>query len=162
MTETPQPRLTRVGIIKLVFFVLIVSIFIGLAVHNAPTNPVGNGLDTNNKETREALIASLDEGSEKLNNSKAALMETGIYLPDPLTEPSSIHTVEPEVVMCPQYRLPVLPELPELPPKEVMDTVSKDQLNFILYQHIKAHQERTVEARKRIYASYAEYLKGCE
>ena len=115
-----------------------------------------------NKETREALIASLDEGNQKLNHSQSALIETGIYQADPLTAPPGIQTVEPEVVMCPQYQLPVLPELPELPPKEVMDSVSKDQLNFILYQHIKANQERTIEVRKRIYVSYAEYMKSCE
>lgn len=162
MTETPQPRLTTVGIIKLVFFVLILFIFIGLAVHNAPTKPVENGLDTDNKETREALITSLDEGNEKLANSKSVMIEAGIYRRNPLTKPPSVRTVQPEEFTCPLYRMPALPDLPELPPREVLDTVSKDQLNFILYQHIKDHQERTIEARKRIYTSYTEYVKDCE
>lgn len=162
MTETPQPQLTKVGIIKFVFFILIVSIFIGLAVNNAPTKPVENGLDTDNKETREALITSIDEGNEKLAQSKSVMIEAGIYQRDPLTKPPRAPTVEPEVFTCPLYRLPPLPELPELPPKEVMDTVTKDQLNFILYQHIKDHQERTIEARKRVYNSYTEYVKNCE
>lgn len=162
MTETPQPRLTTVGIIKLVFFVLILSIFIGFAVYTSPTKPVKKGLDTDNKETRDALITSLDEGNEELAISKSVMTEAGVYRLDPLTKPPSVRTVDPEALTCPLYRLPTLPELPELPPREVLDTVTKDQLNFILYQHIKDHQERTIEARKRVYVSYTEYVEDCE
>lgn len=65
------------------------------------------------------------------------------------------------VVMCPKYMLPELPPLPKLPPKEVLVTLDKDQLNAVLYQQVRSHQERVLNARKILYASYEEYLKGC-
>lgn len=164
MREDPRHRLTPTGMIKLTFLVIIVSVFIGWGLYKSPVNLEESGLDKKDKLTREVLVDSLGKGDAKLNNSKEILMESGIYQTDPLVTgtPPRVQTLDAEEIMCPQYRLPVLPELPELPPKEVMDTVSKDQLNFILYQHIKAHQERTIEVRKRIYVSYADYLKSCE
>ena len=65
------------------------------------------------------------------------------------------------VVMCPKFILPELPPLPKLPPKEVLVTLDKDQLNAVLYQHIRSHQERLLNARKILYGSYEEYLKSC-
>ena len=65
------------------------------------------------------------------------------------------------VVMCPKFILPVLPALPKLPPKEVLVTLDKDQLNAVLYQHVRSHQERLLNARKILYTSYGEYLKSC-
>ena len=65
------------------------------------------------------------------------------------------------VVMCPKFILPVLPALPKLPPKEVLVTLDKDQLNAVLYQHVRSHQERVLNARKILYTSYEEYLKSC-
>ena len=65
------------------------------------------------------------------------------------------------VVMCPKFNLPELPPPPKLPPKEILVTLDKDQLNAVLYQHIRSHQERLLNARKILYASYVEYLKTC-
>ncbi len=65
------------------------------------------------------------------------------------------------VVMCPKFILPELPPLPKLPPKEVLVTLDKDQINAVLYQHVRSHQERVLNARKILYASYEEYLKTC-
>ena len=65
------------------------------------------------------------------------------------------------VIMCPKYTLPDSPPLPKLPPKEVLVTLDKDQLNAVLYQHVRSHQERVLNARKVLYASYEEYLKTC-
>ena len=65
------------------------------------------------------------------------------------------------VIMCPKYTLPELPPLPKLPPKEILVTLDKDQLNAVLYQHIRSHQERLLNARKILYGSYEEYLKSC-
>ena len=64
-------------------------------------------------------------------------------------------------VMCPKYTLPELPPLPKLPPKEILVTLDKDQLNAVLYQHIRSHQERLLNERKILYGSYEEYLKSC-
>ena len=65
------------------------------------------------------------------------------------------------VVMCPKFILPELPPLPKLPPKEILVTLDKDQLNAVLYQHIRSHQELLLNARKILYGSYEEYLKSC-
>lgn len=65
------------------------------------------------------------------------------------------------VVMCPKFILPELPPLPKLPPKEILVTLDKDQLNAVLYQHVRSHQERVLNARKILYTSYEEYLKSC-
>lgn len=73
---------------------------------------------------------------------------------------ASSSNTEP-VVMCPKFILPELPPLPKLPPKEILVTLDKDQLNAVLYQHIRSHQERLLNARKILYGSYEEYLKSC-
>ncbi len=65
------------------------------------------------------------------------------------------------VVMCPKFNLPELPPLPKLPPKEVLVTLDKDQLNTVLYLQVRSHQEQVLNARKILYASYEEYLKSC-
>ena len=64
-------------------------------------------------------------------------------------------------VMCPKFILPELPPPPKLPPKEVLVTLDKDQLNAVLYQHIRSHQEWVLNTRKILYTSYEEYLKSC-
>ena len=164
MREEPRHRMTTTGTIKLVALIIIISIFIGLALYKRPIDVTGQGLDINDKETRGALVKSLDSGNNELIDSKSILIKSGIY--DEISTDESplprVQALDAETIMCPQYKLPLLPELPELPPKEVMDTVSKDQLNFILYQHIKQHQERTIEVRRHIYVSYSDYLKSCE
>ena len=65
------------------------------------------------------------------------------------------------VVMCPKFILPELPPPPKLPPKEILVTLDKDQLNAVIYQHIRSHQELVLNARKILYESYEEYLKTC-
>ena len=65
------------------------------------------------------------------------------------------------VIMCPKYTLPELPPLPKLPPKEILVTLDKDQLNAVLYQQVRSHQEQVLNARKILYGSYEEYLKSC-
>lgn len=64
-------------------------------------------------------------------------------------------------VMCPKYILPELPPVPKLPPKEVLTGLDKDQLNVVLYQNVRSHQERVLVARKILYTSYEDYLKSC-
>ena len=73
---------------------------------------------------------------------------------------ASSSNTEP-IVMCPKFILPEVPPFPKLPPKEVLVTLDKDQLNAVLYQHIRSHQEQVLNARKILYASYEEYLKSC-
>ena len=63
--------------------------------------------------------------------------------------------------MCPKFILPELPPLPKLPPKEILVTLDKDQLNAVLYQQVRSHQEQVLNARKILYGSYEVYLKSC-
>ena len=73
---------------------------------------------------------------------------------------ASSSNTEP-IVMCPKFILPELPPLPKLPPKEILVTLDKDQLNAVLYQQVRSHQEQVLNARKILYGSYEEYLKSC-
>lgn len=153
---------TKVGIIKLILLIIVGGTLLAIGFYGGGDKPA---LDDNKQESvREAMISSLDEGDERLIESTQLLVDAGIYSKEAVETVNGliIPTENAETILCPQYILPVLPELPELPPKEVMDTVTRDQLNFILYQHIKAHQNRTVEVRKRIFHSYAKYLESCE
>lgn len=157
---TTPHQISKIGVTKLVLLVLIFCLFTYIIFFS---KPIINQSNTD-ASTQKAIVSSLDKGSQELRESKELLKKSGIYgkhttLAD---EIPSAKKVDEKPVMCPQYILPKLPELPKLPPKEVMDTVTKDQLNLILYQHIKTHQERTIEVRKRIFISYAEYLKYCE
>lgn len=103
---------------------------------------------------REALLRSLTKGVDEVEESRV-LIENA-------TVPNNIKGIlETDALVCPQYLLPILPPLPKLPSEDVMSTVTKDQLNFILYQHIKEHQERTIDVRQLINNSYTEYLKTC-
>lgn len=154
-----QNNMSKASIVKLTFVILVVLGFI--VAWNMPDTDTEK-----NTAARKAMLTSLEGGGAQLTKTNKLLVEAGVYGEDvnengtariPVTASKN-----PEVILCPQYILPVLPELPELPPKDVMDTVSRDQLNFILYQHIKAHQNRTVEVRKRIFQSYANYLESCE
>lgn len=153
--------ITAIGTIKLLFLGGILAVLIGIALYGGEDKKSENEKDN---VTTGALVESIKAGNEKINTSTKVMEDAGVYTKDTVGQ----DTLEPipkdlqEQVLCPQYILPVLPELPELPPKEVMETISEAQLNFVLYQHIKAHQDRTIEVRKRIFKSYAEYLKSCE
>lgn len=159
--RNPHP-MTKVGMIKLGLLIGAIIVFVVAVLYGNSDGPPED--ERKPESIREAMISSLDEGDERLTESTQLLVDAGIYGKDgiPSNEALYIPSEKTEMILCPQYILPTLPELPELPPKEVMDTVTRDQLNFILYQHIKAHQNRTVEVRKRIFHSYAKYLEQCE
>lgn len=149
------------GTIKLTVFGIVIALLIFFAIRSpAPETLHIVNENVKEKRVRNAIVNSLDQGDADFEVATKDLIDVGALVDPKTGERASGH--ENEVVLCPQYVLPILPELPELPPLEVMETVTKDQLNFILYQHIKAHQERTIEVRKRIYQSYARYLEGCE
>lgn len=157
----PNPnQISKIEATKLILLVLIFCLFTYIVFFSKPIDKQNNPDST----TQETIVSSLDKGRKDLRESKRLLDKSGIYGEQttlPGETPVTKTDVE-KVVMCPQYVFPKPPNLPRLPPKEVMDTVTQAQLNLILYQYIKSYQERTVEARKRIFISYTEYLESCE
>lgn len=160
----PNPnQINKIEATKLILLVLIFCLFTYNMFFSKPVNKQNNL----NPSTQEAIVSSLDKGRKDLRESKELLKKSGIYgeqIPLPGETPETPMTkIDAEKdVMCPQYIFPKLADLPRLPPKEVMDTVTQAQLNLILYQHIKSHQERTIETRERIFKSYVKYLESCE
>lgn len=167
MPNNNSPVQSKAATVKFIIFTVVIGAFIAVGLSN---NNVNVALDkeaivaveelqsTRSKNSRETLIESLDEGRNKLGDSNRIMSNVGAD-GKPLTLTQG--AIETKPVMCPQYLLPAMPELPTLPAKEVLSTVTRDQLNFILYQNIKSHQERTIEVRRRINDSYSEYLLTC-
>lgn len=167
MRENNSIGHNKIGVIKFIIFTLVIGTFAAVGLSNNQTK-VKIDADTllaleqaraeRSKESRITLLESLDKGSKKLKNSDK-LMSNVDANGQPVITPEGV--IETSPVTCPQYLLPEMPPLPTLPKSEVMATVTRDQLNFILYQHIKAHQERTIEVRKRINDSYSTYIATC-
>lgn len=154
--DTPvSPISIAKGVILLVIGVIFITIFI----YSSSPRFLG-GTASEPRPVRGVIVESLVDGHNELNDSDELLIDASVY-GDKL-EPPSTQNNETTFASCPQYLLPVLPGLPELPPKEVLDAITRDQLNFVLYQHIKEHQSRTIEVRRRIFKSYGAYLKECE
>lgn len=169
MENQNNTHVSKFTIIKFIFFGLILLLFIGIAVIGYPTpsneeKDLSRVKDSESSRYLDNMIDSLERGDRNLKDSRGLLDEVGIHGDRATTDGVLLPTLTEEgsVIHCPQYLLPIMPKLPVLPSKEVLDSVTKDQLNFILYAHIKEHQERTVEVRKRMYRSYAAYLESCE
>lgn len=162
MSANPSARSRDYFIIKLGFLFVALVILFGVAAmretasattQDKPKHVIVEQFEPKNPPRHiQGIAKDLKDGDAKVNDSEKLLREVDVF---------GEQGVDLEI-RCPQFTLPLMPELPQLPPKDILESVTKDQLNFILYQHIKAHQERTLEVRRRLYDAYDEYLDTCQ
>lgn len=172
MSNNNEPTIAnKINVIKFTILVIVIGLFTAIGLTNSKKVNVNVDEDAliaveemrqvRSQQSRESIIASLEDNAVEFIDSENLLSDIG-YEGTPSTNQIESNSPSKNIkVMCPQYLLPTMPDLPHLPAQEVLVSVTRDQLNFILYQHIKEHQNRTIEVRKRLNESYVKYLETC-